>query len=98
MSTRNKALQQFKESVAYATGYAPDGYHAWDAGGYSTHREELARFWSDARHFIVHDLAHAESIDTKLAEALTSFDRGEREPGRSLMFEIYNILNLNSLR
>ena len=37
-------------------------------------------------------------IDTKLAEALASFDRGDREPGQSLMVQIYSILNLNTLR
>lgn len=54
--------------------------------------------WHDAKSGIKHDLDKVALIDEKLAEALASFDRGEREPGQSLMFQIYNILNLNKLR
>jgi hypothetical protein len=37
-------------------------------------------------------------IDQQLNDALTSFSRGEREPGQSLMVQIYNRLNEGRLR
>jgi hypothetical protein len=87
----------FKESVAVATGCPPDEYPEWNSG-WANHRADLLALWSDVKPRLKRDLDKAELIDQKLAAAFESFDRGQREPGRSLMFEIYNVLNLNTLR
>jgi hypothetical protein len=47
---------------------------------------------------LTHDLDEVAFIDAKLEQARASFDQGQREPGQSLMVEIYNVLNLNTLR
>jgi hypothetical protein len=93
-----EALQLFKECVVGATIDAPDNYPEWNNLGYPHHRSELLRYWAEAKPRIVRDLDKVEFIDAKLAEALASFDQGDREPGQSLMFEIYNVLNLNTLQ
>ncbi len=95
---RDEALKLFREEVVGATIRAPDNYPDWDKLGYAHHRSELLRYWSEAKPRIVRDLEKVAIIDDKLAEALASFDRGEREPGQSLMVQIYNILNLQTLR
>ena len=94
----SEALKLFKEDVVGATVRAPDNYPEWDKLGYAHHRSELLRHWGEAKTRIVHDTDKVAFIDAKLAEALASFDRGERQPGQRLMFEIYNVLNLNTLR
>jgi hypothetical protein len=97
MSLR-ESIQLFKENVAGATGRAPDNYPEWDPGGWPAHRAELLKYWSGAKSLIKRDLDKVAFIDAKLEQALASFDQGQREPGQSLMFEIYNVLNLNTLR
>lgn len=97
MSKLDEALQLFKESVAVATGRPPDQYPDWDPG-WADHSADLLQLWSSVKPRLKRDLDKAELIDQKLAAAMESFDSGQREPGRSLMFEIYNILNLNTLR
>ncbi len=94
---QGEALSRFTEDVVRATIRAPDNYPDWSLG-YPHHRSELLRYWSEAKPRIVRDLDKVAIIDDKLAEALASFDRGEREPGQSLMVQIYNILNLETLR
>lgn len=93
-----EALQLFQDNVVGGTINAPDNYPDWDAAGYTSHRADLLRTWAEAKSKIKHDLDKVALIDEKLAEALASFDRGEREPGQGLMVQIYNILNLNKLR
>ncbi len=92
-------LRPLQENVGGATIDAPDKYPAWHPAGWASyHHSELLRYWSEARHRIKHDLDRADFIDTKLAGALASFDRREREPSHNPMFDIYNVLNLNALR
>ena len=62
-----------------------------------SHRAELLRLWSEVKPRIKHDLDKVAYIDEHLTLAIASFDRGEREPGQSLMVKIYNVLNLNKL-
>jgi hypothetical protein len=96
MSER-ESLVLFKGYVATATSEAPDQYPDWHSG-WAYHRNELLTHWSAARRLLKRDLDHVATIDAKLAQAIESFDRGKREPGQSLMWEIYNVLNLNTLR
>jgi hypothetical protein len=93
-----EALQLFKENVVGGTINAPDNYREWDTGGYRVHRENLLHYWNEAKPMIKHDIDKVAIIDEKLRQALESFDRGDREPGQSLMVEIYNVLNLNTLK
>jgi hypothetical protein len=94
MSLR-ESLQLFKEYVVGGTIDAPDKYPDRHPG-WTYHRGELLRYWSEAKPLIKHDLDKVAF--TKLEQALASFDQGQREPGQSLMVEIYNVLNLNTLR
>jgi hypothetical protein len=98
MTSLVKALQLFKENVVGGTIRAPDNYPEWDTLGYTSHRADLLSLWSEIKPRLKRDLDKAAFIDEHLAQALESFDRGEREPGQSLMFKIYNVLNLNQLR
>jgi hypothetical protein len=84
-------------NVVGGTIDAPDRYPDWHPD-WEHHRSELLKYWSAAKPLIRVDIDKAELIDLKLDEALASFDRGEREPGQSLMVKIYNVLNLNPLR
>jgi hypothetical protein len=93
-----EALQLFKENVNGATSLAPDNYPEWDTAGWTTHRRDLLHYWSEVRPHIVHDTDRRDFIDDKLTQAVASFDRGEREPGQSLMVQVYNVLNLHTLR
>jgi hypothetical protein len=93
MKSLAEALTLFRENVVRATIDAPDKYQDWDTGGYQAHRTLLMNFWSEIRPRIKHDLDKVAYIDDHLAKAIESFDRGEREPGQSLMFKIYNVLN-----
>jgi hypothetical protein len=97
MSKLSEGLQVFQGSVSSATVYSPDAYPDWHFG-WTSHRADLLALWSDVKPRLKRDLDKVELIDQKLAEAFESFDRGQREPGRSLMVEIYNVLNLNTLR
>lgn len=98
MRSLKESLELFIENVGRAPIRAPDNYPDWDTGGYAAHRAELLRYWAEAKPQIKRDLDKVTFIDAKLAEALASFDKGQREPGQSLMFEIYNVLNLNELK
>lgn len=98
MKSLAETLMLFKDSVVMGTIDAPDKYPDWDTGGYRTHRANLVTLWSEIKPRIKRDLDKVAFIDAKLAEALASFDKGEREPGQSLMVEIYNVLNLNTLK
>ena len=94
----DEALELFHGNVARATIRAPDNYLDWDQGGYEWHKADLLAMWNKIRGKIKQDTDKVTLIDEKLALALESFDRGERQPGQSLMFEIYNILNAQKLR
>jgi hypothetical protein len=96
MSLR-ESLQTFRGYVVSGTINAPDYYPDWHPG-WQDHRSQLLKYWSDVKPRIKQDLDKVAFIDTKLEQALASFDRGEREPGQSLMCEIYNVLNLNTLK
>lgn len=97
MSKLSEGLQVFLGSVTSATIWSPDAYPDWHAG-WANHRADLLALWTDVKPRLKRDLDKVALIDQKLAEAFNSFDRGQREPGRSLMVEIYNVLNLNTLR
>jgi hypothetical protein len=97
VSKGREELQLFRDSVATATGYPPDGYPERHPG-WVFHRQELLTDWAAAKLLIKQDLHHVATINDKLNQAIASFDRGDREPGQSLMVEIYNVLNLNDLR
>ena len=90
--------EHFHDNVVRATICAPDNYPDWDTGGYPLHKAELLNKWAEIRCQVKRDTDKVTLIDEKLALALESFDRGERQPGQSLMFEIYNILNAQKLR
>jgi hypothetical protein len=77
---------------------APDNYPEWDKYGFRRHREDLLSLWSEIKPRLKRDLDKAAFIEEHLMLAIASFDRGEREPGQSLMVEIYNVLNLHKLR
>jgi hypothetical protein len=93
-----QALQLFTENVVGGTLRAPNNYPDWDTGGYRTHRADLLNLWSEIKPRIKQDLDKVAFIDEHLALAIESFDRGEREPGQSLMVQIYNVLNQGRLR
>lgn len=95
---RQEALQLFSDCVVGATVRAPDNYPEWDTGGYRFHRADLLSMWEIVRNGTQHDLDKVAFIDDRLAQALASFDRGERQPGQRLMFEIYNLLQTAPLR
>ena len=98
MRPLSESLMLFKDSVVAGTINAPDNYPDWDTSGYKTHRADLIALWSEIKPRIRRDVDKAEVVDAKLAAALASFDKGEREPGQALMVEIYNVLNLNTLK
>jgi hypothetical protein len=98
MKSLIQALQLFKENVVLGTISAPNGYPEWDTPGYASHRADLVGLWSEIKPRLKRDLDKAAYIDEHLTLAIASFDRGEREPGQSLMVKIYNVLNLNPLR
>jgi hypothetical protein len=97
MSTRRELLDLFMGGVATSTSEAPDQFPDWHPG-WSFKRDQILADWTAAKSMLKKDLDKAALIDTKLAEAIACFDQGQREPGRSLMWEIYNVLNLNTLR
>jgi hypothetical protein len=96
MSKLDQSLQLFQDSVASAMVHSPDKYQAWHPG-WPFHRDDLLQLWADVKPRLKRDLHKVALIDEKLAAACESFDRDQREPDRSLMFEIYNVLNLNTL-
>jgi hypothetical protein len=98
MTSLVQALQLFEENVVGGTIRAPDNYPEWDKLGYNSHRADLLGLWSEIKPRLKRDLDKAAHIDEHVTQALGSFDRGEREPGQSLMFKIYNVLNLNQSR
>lgn len=98
MSSLAEVLMLFKENVGRAPLCAPDMYPDWDTGGYPAHRAELLSLWAQIKPRIKRDTDKAALIDAKLTEAIACFDDGRREPGHSLMVEVYNILNLNALK
>ncbi len=98
MMSLAETLERFAENVVRSTIRAPDNYPDWDTLGYASHRSELLRLWSEIKPRIKRDFDNVAVIDEHLALAIASFDRGEREPGQSLMVKIYNVLNLTPLR
>ena len=97
MTSLAETLSLFKDNVVGGTIRAPDNYPDWNTLGYTRHRAELLRLWGEVKPRIKHDIDKVAYIDEHLALAIASFDRGEREPGQSLMVKIYNVLNLNKL-
>ncbi len=91
---KKEALSMFTGSVAFGTSVSPDEYPSWNPDGYAAHRADLVENWRIAREGIKRDLDRVAKIDVLLEQALASFDRGEREPGRSLMCDIYNLLRI----
>ncbi len=89
---KQDALRMFIEDVAGGMTQPPDGYQDWYTPGYAGHRADLVDHWRIGRDSIKHDLAKVPQIDALLEQALASFDRGDREPGRTLMCDIYNLL------
>jgi hypothetical protein len=98
VTSPSEALELFTGYVVSGTINAPDNYPDWNKRGWGGHREELLGLWAEVKPRIKHALDKVAYIDEHLALAIESFDRGEREPGQSLMFEIYNVLNLEKLR
>jgi hypothetical protein len=98
MTSLAEALSLFKDNVVGGTIRAPDNYPDWNTRGYAGHRAELLELWAEIKPRLKRDLDKAAYIDEHLTQALESLDSGEREPGQSLMFKIYNVLNLNQLR
>jgi hypothetical protein len=98
MTGLSETLMLFKENVVGGTIRAPDNYPDWDKLGYPDHRNELVSLWAEIRPRLKRDLDEATFIDEHLKLALESFDRGDREPGQSIMFKIYNVLNQKKLR
>jgi hypothetical protein len=92
MKSLAEMLTLFTEDVVGATIRAPDNYADWDTGGYKAHRADLLGRWSEIKPRIKHDLDKVAYIDEHLAKAIELFDRGERDPGQSLMFKIYAVL------
>lgn len=97
MTSFAETLERFTENVVSGTMRAPDNYPDWDTPGYASHRAELLGLWAEIKPRIKHDLDEVAYIDEHLELAIESFDRGEREPGQSLMVKIYNVLNLKKL-
>lgn len=95
---RQEALQLFSDCVVGATVRAPDNYPEWNTGKYPAHRADLLSMWETVRNGTKHDLDKVAFIDDKLAQALASFDCGEKQPGQRLMFEIYNLLQTGPLK
>lgn len=98
MTSLAETLELFTENVVSGTLRAPDNYPEWNTLGYARHRSELLRLWAEIKPRIKRDLDNVAYIDEHLTLAIASFDRGEREPGQSLMVKIYNVLNLTPLR
>jgi hypothetical protein len=85
MKSLSETLVLFREDVVGATVGAPHDCADWDTGGYKAHRADLLDRWSEIEPRIKGDLDKVIVIDQQLNDALTSFSRGEREPGQSLM-------------
>ena len=98
MTSLAKTLQLFRENVVSGTIDAPDNYPEWDKLGYARHRSEMLGLWAEIKPRIKRDLDKVAYIDEHLTLAIECFDRGEREPGQSLMVKIYNVLNLTPPR
>jgi hypothetical protein len=92
-----EAIGQFKDSVVGATIDAPNNYPDWHPG-WQDHRTRLLELWQLAKTGIKRDLDAVSFIDQTLAQAIEGFDKGEKEPGQSLMVKIYNALNMGPLR
>lgn len=92
-----EAQSIFKDSVASGTLSPPNNYPEWHPG-WQYHKDDLLKHWQIAKTGIKNDLDAVNFIDKTLAQAIESFDRGEKEPGQSLMVKIYNALNMGVLR
>ncbi len=92
-----EAQKLFREDVVGGTIEAPNSYPDWHPG-WKHHRAELLEHWQLAKTGIKYDLDAVNFIDKTLAQAIEGFDRGEEQPGKSLMFKIYNALNMGPLR
>lgn len=84
-------LSNFADSIAGATDYPPNDYPQWSYWTYETHMAELKELWSEIRSKLKKDIDKIEFIDSKLQEAFTAFDAGEKEKGRSAIWAIYNL-------
>jgi hypothetical protein len=98
MTSLTENLQLFTDAVVSGTLRPPDNYPDWNTRAYAGHREDLLSLWSEIKPRLKRDLDKAAFVEEHLMLAIASFDRGEREPGQSLMVEIYNVLNLHKLR
>jgi hypothetical protein len=98
MPSFSETLEIFTDTVVSGTLRPPDNYPDWNTRGYAGHREDLLNLWAEIRPRLKRDLEEAAFIDEQLKLALESFDRGDREPGQSIMFKIYNVLNQKKLR
>jgi hypothetical protein len=92
-----EAQELFKGYVVSGTINAPDYYPDWHPG-WQDHRAQLLEHWQLTKTGIKRDLDAVAFIDETLAQAIEGFDRGEKEPGQSLMVKIYNALNMGPLR
>jgi hypothetical protein len=97
MMSPKEAKSLFKDYVVGGTVRAPNNYPDWHPG-WQDHRAQLLEHWQLAKTGIKHDLDAVSFIDQTLAQAIESFDKGEKEPGQSLMVKIYNALNMGPLR
>ncbi len=83
---------------------SPDGYSTnmiefWgdQEGAHAASVERLHEYWQALRPLIKRDVDKIPFIEERMQAALASFAHGKREPGRTLLMEIYN-LPLRKLR
>lgn len=95
----SQVFARFREGIATGTCEPPDEYLDMDsptqrsAKHYLLHRQLILEDWAAIKPKLKRDIERAASIEERLVRAIECFDRGERQPGRSLMMEIYNDLN-----
>lgn len=92
----SEALSRFHETVTGACTRFPDELPEWGLG-YAESRQLLLDDWARVKALVRKDHEQASLIETLIRDALESFDRGEREPGRSTMVRVYNILDQEPL-
>lgn len=94
--TKSEALSSFHETVTGVGTRFPDELPVWGLG-YAESRQLLLDDWSKVKALVQKDDEQALLIEKLMLDALESFDRGEREPGRSIMVRVYNILDQSAL-
>lgn len=97
-------LDDFNGSVLSIGLSAPDEYpehiaELWGgmAEAHEANMEILSKYWQALRPLIKRDVDKIPFIEERMQAALASFAEGKREPGRTLLLEIYN-LPLRKLR